>query len=93
MIPRGMPAKVGEHARLSSWRELRRSAGRQYACSATDVMKPEDVGGARLGDEAGLGYRGRRPGALRSVSHLCLSGSASRRPRLLHGTHRRSAVT
>jgi hypothetical protein len=93
MIPRGILAECRERGRLSAWYELERSAGRRCASSATDVKKLEDVGGARLGDGAGLGYRGRRPDALRPVSHLSMCSSASRPPRLLHAPHRRSAVT
>jgi hypothetical protein len=92
MIPRGMLAKVGERGRLSSWCEVKQSAGIRCASSVTDVKKLEDVGGARLGDGAGLGYRGRRPDALRPVSHLSMCSSGSRPPRLLHAPHRRSAV-
>jgi hypothetical protein len=91
MIPRGMLTKVGGHGRLRSWCEVKRSSGRRCACSATDVKQLEDVGEARLGDGAGLGYRGRRPDALRPVSRLC--SSASRPPRLFHAPHSRSAVT
>jgi hypothetical protein len=55
-----MLAKVGEHGRLSSWCEVRRSAGRRCASSATDVIKLEDVRGARLEMEpdSGIGVAG-----------------------------------
>jgi hypothetical protein len=47
MIPRGMLVKVGERGRLSALCELRRSAGKRCVSSTADLMKLEDVVGAR----------------------------------------------